>query len=660
MGVVYAGEDTRLGRPVALKFVPEELADARAFSRLRVEARAASALNHPNICTIYDIGEHQGRPYLVMELLKGHTLREVLAAGPLKFSQTVDIGIQVADALDAAHGHGILHRDIKPANLFLLERGAVKILDFGLAKHLLEEHVAEPSRTVGPMTIATDPITGEGVTVGTVSYMSPEQVTGEQLDGRTDLFSLGIVLYECVTGHRPFTGKTSALILSAILNESPPAPVIFNPHLPLRLQDVINGCLEKDRELRYQDAAGLRADLKRVRRDLESGHSQVVKVGSISNVDRGVTRKSGSARRDAGVAPRLPSKALAWGAALVTVATLATSYWFWPISFSPSPPVASTTGVSSPDTGELTLVGLATSSLEARRYRDALNYAQDVLRVAPDNREAQRVLDEAGRAIARFDGAIARGQRAIASNDPDGASEALRVARDLDPSAGAVATLSEQIVSHYKTRASVRPKPDPAVAQPVASAMRPPQPPPAAPPKPSPEPAPAPPELPKPSPPQVPERTVSAPAAPAPNPIDTPPTLPAKPVEPPAASRAAAPPTVEPAVPRPSENDDALITRLIESWARAIESKDLAAYRALKPNMTASEQRRIEEGFRTVASQRVAVTILGIDQRGQQALVRLRRRDTIMVNGREQIQESQQSLTVVRSAASWVIRDIGR
>jgi hypothetical protein len=280
--------------------------------------------------------------------------------------------------------------------------------------------------------------------------------------------------------------------------------------------------------------------------------------------------------------------------------------------------------------------------------------------VAPDNREAQRVLDEAGRAIARFDGAIARGQRAIASNDPDGASEALRVARDLDPSAGAVATLSEQIVSHYKTRASVRPKPDPAVAQPVASAMRPPQPPPAAPPKPSPEPAPAPPELPKPSPPQVPERTVSAPAAPAPNPIDTPPTLPAKPVEPPAASRAAAPPTVEPAVPRPSENDDALITRLIESWARAIESKDLAAYRALKPNMTASEQRRIEEGFRTVASQRVAVTILGIDQRGQQALVRLRRRDTIMVNGREQIQESQQSLTVVRSAASWVIRDIGR
>src|SRR5262245_61993024 len=238
MGVVYAGEDVRLGRPVALKFVPDDLGDARALQRLRVEARAASALNHPNICTIYDVGEDEGRPYLVMELLKGQTLRDLLSHGPLKIHQTVDVGIQVADALDAAHGAGIVHRDIKPANLFLIDRGVVKILDFGLAKHLPDERHQDPSRTVVPATTDPEPLTIEGVTVGTVAYMSPEQVTGELLDGRTDLFSLGIVLYECVTGRRPFAGKTSAVILSAILNEAPVAPMVFNPHIPARLQDV--------------------------------------------------------------------------------------------------------------------------------------------------------------------------------------------------------------------------------------------------------------------------------------------------------------------------------------------------------------------------------------------------------------------------------------
>ena len=206
-----------------------------------------------------------------MELLKGQTLRDAIAGAPLKIHQVVDIGIQVADALDAAHARGIVHRDIKPANLFLVDRGAVKILDFGLAKHLYSQGALS-------MTAATAELTVEGLTVGTVSYMSPEQVSGEQLDGRTDLFSLGIVLYECVTGHRPFEGKTSAVILSAILNNSPVAPMVFNPQIPLRLQDTINNCLEKDRELRYQDAAGLRADLKRIRRDLESGHSNAMKA----------------------------------------------------------------------------------------------------------------------------------------------------------------------------------------------------------------------------------------------------------------------------------------------------------------------------------------------------------------------------------------------
>ena len=186
MGVVYAGEDVRLGRAVAVKFVPDDLADPRALQRLRAEARAASALNHQNICTIYDVGEHEGRPYLVMELLKGQTLREQLTHGPIKIHQAVDLGIQVADALDAAHGAGILHRDVKPANLFLMDRGIVKILDFGLAKHVPEEHADKASGTRVPSTTEPEPLTAEGVTVGTVSYMSPEQVTGELLDGRTD------------------------------------------------------------------------------------------------------------------------------------------------------------------------------------------------------------------------------------------------------------------------------------------------------------------------------------------------------------------------------------------------------------------------------------------------------------------------------------------
>ncbi len=446
MGVVYAGEDIRLGRPVALKFVPDDLVDSRALQRLRVEARAASALNHPNICTIYDVGEHEGRPYLVMELLKGHTLRELLTQGPLKIHQAVDLGIQVADALDAAHGAGILHRDVKPANLFLMDRGIVKILDFGLAKHLQDEHADNASRTIVPSTTGPEPLTAEGVTVGTVSYMSPEQVTGELLDGRTDLFSLGIVLYECVTGHRPFAGKTSAVILSAILNESPVAPVVFNPHIPARLQDVITNCLEKDRELRYQDAAGLRADLRRVRRDLESGHSAAAKVLTRTADGRGTRRGStSSGGRDGVEARRL--KALAWAAAVaVSLVAAVAGYQFWFNTPVPSEPLPTAAAVSSSPTSDRSRVDLAVSSLKARQYREALNYARDALQQLPNDAEAQRVRGEAAAAIARFDESIARGHRLLGAGNLDGASAALQTARDIDPGAPAVAILQEEIV----------------------------------------------------------------------------------------------------------------------------------------------------------------------------------------------------------------------
>jgi serine/threonine protein kinase len=660
MGVVYAGEDVRLGRAVALKFVPDDLTDSRALQRLRGEARAASALNHPNICTIYDVGEYEGRPYLVMELLKGQTLRDLLTHGPARIHQTVDIGIQVADALDAAHGAGIVHRDIKPANLFLMERGVVKILDFGLAKHLVDEHHEHPSQTVIPSTTTEpEPLTVEGVTVGTVAYMSPEQVTGELLDGRTDLFSLGIVLYECVTGRRPFAGKTSAVILSAILNEAPLAPMVFNPHIPARLQDVINNCLEKDRELRYQDAAGLRADLKRVRRDLESGQSAAAKSIVTSGGGRR-PRSAAASPADASAPPRRHLPIGRWALVTAVSAVGLAAYW---VSFGtpePLPPSPAET-VSAPEAPDRSRIELAISSLNARRYREALGYARDLLQSSPGNAEAQRVRDEATAALQRFDDALARGQRLLNAGDPDGASAALRAAREIDPSSAAVAALQEQIVNQYKGLARQRPEAPRTAPSAPAAGTRPEEPAAAAPPVDRPEPAPAIAAIPpppvqsgqvKPSPPAGPEPPPAA-APPAATTTDAPP--PAKPAEP--APRPAAPPPVESP---PPEDDDSLITRVIEGWARAIEHKDLAAYRALKPNMTAAEQRRIEEGFRAVSSQRVTITILGIEKRGTQAIVRLRRRDAIAVDGRQQTTDTQQTITVARAGSSWVIRDIGR
>jgi serine/threonine protein kinase len=636
MGVVYAAEDPRLNRQVALKFVPDDLAhDPHTLARLRSEARTASGLNHPNICTIYDIGEYEGRPFIVMELLKGQTLRERMETGRLKIQEAVEIGIQASDALFWAHSKDVIHRDIKPANLFLCDQGPLKILDFGLAKVVTPQPGQE--NTLAP----TVDLTAVGVAVGTVAYMSPEQVSGDKLDRRTDLFSLGVVLYECVTGQQPFQGKTSAVILASILTQQPTPPIELNGSIPVGLQDVIHACLEKDRELRYQDAGSLRADLKRVKRDLDSGALRTAATTSgirhlsssnISTTTVSLAQPSGTTATTAVVTPQKSNRGLVMGgsvAAGLVILVLAGMLMFRNTSAPPAQTAAATTP-------------------------PAVTSAPQTPAQAPT---AMDKADEArGRAdAARFDEAIVDGNRYLAAGDADAANRALGVARSIDPRSPAVADLSARLVEYYRTASSRRAAPEPSRPAPAprpATEAAPRQQPPVATagvPPPTPPPAPTQPEPSQAARPQPAE-------SPRPPAVDAPPTTPQP--RPETERRAAAPPAAAPAV--PVEDDEAAIRRLVANYARAIETKDIALFRTLKPNLTPAERQTIESGFRAVGSQQVTLTIESIDRQGQEAYVRLRRHDVVELNGRRRMVDNEQVLRLLKSPAGWVILRIGR
>ncbi|MEE8129528.1 MAG: serine/threonine-protein kinase, partial [Vicinamibacterales bacterium] len=620
MGEVYRARDTKLDRDVALKVLPQAFTDdPDRLARFEREAKVLASLNHPNICTLHDIGQHDGRPFIVMEVVQGDTLRKRLQRGRLDSSQSIDFGIQLADALDAAHGKGVIHRDIKPANIVITDRGQAKLLDFGLAKLAPHAEAQSTGAHAAAPTIDAGQLTNPRTVVGTLSYMSPEQARGEELDGRSDLFSLGTVLYEMVTGQRAFPGQMSAVIFDAILNRAPTPPVHFAPDVPMRLGKIINNATEKNRDLRYQTAAELRADLRRARRDLDSSRSvslsasafagvHVAPSGATSQTAAGVPETplaSGPAGSGPTPAPSARGRVWGYGACGLVAAALVAALFF---PSDPSPEVPQVDRITALAQAQL---AQATESLARRDYESAIAQADAALALQPDDADAQRVRSAAVAALE-------------SQPSPASVSETVRDAAESDP---APITSVSPVAQEPQDPAAPEPQRMPAAPAQTTT------PPPATAPPVTPEPVDVTPVTPEP----VPE--------PEPTAIVTPEIAP--------------PPPDDPPVTQPTTaSDEAAIRRVLDDFARATETKDVELYRSVRPIST-EEERRLRSGFDAVETQQVELLIESIEITGDRASVQGSRQDTFVgADGQKQTRQSNLSITLTRQDRGWVITEI--
>jgi serine/threonine protein kinase len=604
MGVVYLAEDERLGRQVALKFLPpESAASHQALERFRVEARAASSLSHPGICAIFDIGTDEGTPYIVMEALKGESLRERISRGPLRVADLLDIGIQLADALDAAHAQGIIHRDIKPSNIFIGDKNRTKILDFGLAKLAQAAGPLSSGTPTRALSVSTHrDLTMPGSALGTVSYMSPEQARGEDVDTRTDLFSLGVVLYEMATGIQAFGGSTQAIVFDAILNRTPHPITHINPSIPPRLESLIITALEKDRDLRHQHASDLEAELKRIRRDLESG---LLVAATRTQVTPAAERRS--------------TTTPATGAASATSRS-----WIW-------------VGVGTVVVIALALAGFNLWSDTATRVAVAPTSSQTP--VAPPVQSSPSLPAPTVTPPQVEPPPIAgKPQEATTNTRPTPQPQPARPTAEPRPQTSQP-TGTAPLQRPVPARGSVTVTTPPPSPSPVSPAS----------PQTTEGPAPAP---------VTPAPTAAAPAAapPQPTPAAEPPA-----VQPPTRTAAAAPPTPSPSTIPPTspvESDDALVRAVIRTYERAIETKNIDLFRSVRPGLSAAEENRLRVSFSQVDSQQVDIVVEDLRVEGRTATVRISRRDTIMSGGRRQTASSRQTLRLEKAAGGWIIAQI--
>ncbi|HZM95470.1 MAG TPA: serine/threonine-protein kinase [Vicinamibacterales bacterium] len=615
MGVVYLAEDARLGRQVALKFLPAAWSqESKALERFRVEARAASSLSHPAICAIYDIGQDGDTPFIVMEALKGETLRDRIQRGPLKVPDVVDIGIQLADALEAAHSQGIVHRDIKPANIFIGDRNRVKVLDFGLAKLTgAPSSLSSAADTHSPGNgTKGNQITQPGTALGTVSYMSPEQARGESIDSRTDLFSLGAVLYEMVTGVQAFGGSTTAVVYDAILNRAPRPIAHLNPLIPPRLEGVIATALEKDRDLRHQHASDLQAELRRIRRDIDAqslGSSQTLVMP---------TRASAPAVSASATTPPKPEPnwLLRVSIVLAVLALVVAAILF-------------TRGQSASDNRAVAPASEAPAISSAQPAPTPVSPPPTV--TTPPPTQEPRTASESP--------APSAPPAAAPSTPPPAPQPRPRPVTPPETLPG--------------SRASLPPPPATTPASPGqgggAAA--------ATPPPPVVTPSPAPPAVATPAPEEVKPQPTPTPAAaaPAPEPVAPPPPAPVQPAPPRAA--AAPEPAPTPVAPVPVESDEAAIRRVIGTFERAIETKDIALYRSVRPNLSKAAETVLTNSFRQIDTQEIDLQIENLRVEGRTASARIVRRDTLIISGRRQVQNSTQTLRFEKTATGWIIAE---